>query len=133
MSTIYRIASRDEDYAACRALMTAAGERLDPLTWPTLMAVRDGHLVAMLGTEADVRAVVCGPLVIDPSLTHPAFVVNRLWTMYDDLMRHVGVRVFIFCSRETNTAWLRWLTRKGLTPWQTTDDLHWYWREVPAA
>lgn len=131
--TRYTIAASENDYAACRALMAAAGERLDPLTWPTLMATREGRLLAMLGTEEDPRAVVCGPLVVDPTLAQPAFVVHRLWTIYHDLMRHVGVRCFIFPVREANAPWLRWLTRKGLTPWQQVDDIYWYWREVPAA
>ena len=129
--TVYRCAASERDYRKCKAFMAQDGHDHD-LRYPTLMALRAGQLVGMMGTEPSEEAILCGPLVVDKSLPNPSFVIMRLWDAYEALMAQAGVQTFMFYVRRDNTRWLNWCTRLGVEIVGSSGEFFWFQRGTKA-
>lgn len=89
--TVYRIA-RDEEYSRLYEIFDIE----TPLTWPVIIAEREGDIIGMLGTHGDDR-LCAGPLQVKmPQGRTHVFVASRLARVYDDYMRSIGMKKFDF-------------------------------------
>lgn len=98
-STKYRLATSPNDYKACRALF-AENHGADPdhsLTFPTVLAERNGEVVGFLSTWDDKKALIAGPLEVKGGKNIFTFI--RLIEAYENVMRSAGVTQFLFCTK----------------------------------
>lgn len=98
-STKYRLATSPADYKACRALF-ADNHGADPtnsLSFPTVMAERDGALVGFLSTWSSKKALIAGPLEVKGGKN--IFLFIRLIEAYENVMRIAGVKRFLFFTQ----------------------------------
>jgi hypothetical protein len=121
--TSYRLAMTPRDYAACHALMRARGETAR-LKFPTVMAHRQGELVAFLGTQPR-KEVVAGPLVFagTPSL----ILLIRLGELYERTLRRAGVRVYALHVEHRWDRYIGILKRVGYQAWQEDEEGRGMW------
>ena len=125
--TLYRLATTPADYRKCRALVRSFAEP-KPMTFPTVMAVRDGRVIGVLGTQSRNDMVVAGPFV----LAHKSpFVVLHLLDAYDLVMRRAGIVAYHFYIDPGNAHWQSQVERLGFVAW-AKDELGgaWYRRTL---
>ena len=127
--TTYRLAVGPADYKRCRALMAEFQEPV-PLSFPTVLAERDGHLIGFLATQPRKEAVVAGPLMLRE---RSPFVTLRLLEAYDNVMRAAGIAAYHFFVKAANAEWRGQIERLGMQPWHVDDDGVWYRRTLKAA
>lgn len=87
IKTTYRLAAVPSDYRAVRAL-SGTTERM---TWPTVVAERDGRIIGCFGTYFSDDAIVAGAM----HAPH-AIVGLRLIEAYERVLRLAGVRSYLF-------------------------------------
>ena len=128
MATTYRLATSPRDYTRCRALMR---EFVEPvaLSFPTVMAERDGVLLGFLATQPRKEAVIAGPLMLRD---RSPFVTLRLLEAYDNVMRAAGITAYHFYVRQGN-AWRSQVERLGFEAWHQDEGGAWYRRTLKAA
>ena len=114
--TVYRLAHSPKDYAACRALLREQGEDVR-LSFPTVMAEREGAVVGFCATQPRKDAVVAGPLVVAKDLPRPGITIIRLGEAYENVMRAAGVKVYWFHVEPHMTEWADILKRVGFEPY----------------
>ena len=111
--TTYRLATTPADYRKCRALVRQH-DSPKPMTFPTVMAVRDGQVIGVLGTQKRDDMIVAGPFV----LAHKSpFVVLHLLDAYDLVMRRAGIVAYHFYIDPGNAHWQAQVERLGFTAW----------------
>lgn len=123
--TVYRLAHSPKDYAACHALLT---ERAT-LSWPTIVAERDGSIIGFLATQPRTDAIVAGPLAVRPS-PGAAWTLMRLIDAYEAVLRLAGVTSYRFFVERANARWTRLVAKLGLEPLSQDDTHAWYERRV---
>lgn len=105
--TDYRLAAGPADYAKAHALVRGEGWEEHELSFPTIMAIKDGELVGILATHIVNNTIMAGPLVIKSDGEK-----RRLWTMirlielYENVMREAGIKQFIFAVPKDLTTYL---------------------------
>lgn len=124
--TTYRLAKSPADYRRCRALQTTP----DTLSFPTVMAERDGAVIGFLATQPRRDLLVAGPLVTTLTGQAAAILIMRLIDAYEAVLRQAGVTLYLFSVERTNTAWLAKVAALGATPYEQGDTLVWFKREV---
>lgn len=104
--TEYYLARTSQDYKACHDLVQEEGLEEHQLSFPTIMAIKDGELTGFLSTNISKKQIVAGPLVIKSG-------ARRYWTLirlierYENVMRHTGITEFIFSvDAKMSEAWL---------------------------
>lgn len=115
--TRYRLAASSRDYARCHALLRAQGPDTD-LTFPTVLAEREGQVVGFLSTRPSKQAIIAGPLVIDRATSRPAITAWRLADAYEIILRRAGVTSYAFHVSAGRPEWVSTLGRLGFEPWQ---------------
>ena len=129
--TVFRIAETRDDLARCQQLLLTNGYEEVALTIPSIMALREGHLVGLLGTQNRSDGIIAGPLVIDLPGDNPVFLVFQLLELYDNAMRHLGVAFYNFAVEEQNTKNLEYVERAlGINPIAHKDGFVWFKREL---
>lgn len=104
--TEYVLATTPNDFAAAQELIDAEGTDDATIGHPTLMAIKDGELTAVLGTHiTDNNFIVAGPLVIK-SGAHRFWTLIRLIDEYDRVMRGIGITQYLFSVEDSNSDWL---------------------------
>lgn len=126
--TVYRLATTG-DLRRCHALMRVQGQTAT-LSWLTVIAERDGHLLGFLSTSLK-KAVVAGPMFIDASAAKPGWVAMRLVEALENVLIAAGVTIYLFAVDKSNTPWRRTLEKVGIVPYQHGDTVDWYQRELP--
>ena len=126
--TTYRLAVGPADYKKCRALMA---EFIEPvaLSFPTVMAERDGKLIGFLATQPRKEAVIAGPLMLRE---RSPFVTLRLLEAYDNVMRAAGITAYHFYVKNGNQ-WREQVERLGFEAWSHDEGGAWYRRTLKAA
>lgn len=127
--TIYRLAKTPADFKACHALMIEAGERI-AIRRPTIVAERDGKIIAMLGTIKTKRGMVAGPLIISSAVHSRGFLLMRLIDNYDLVLRKLGLPSYFFHVRQANARWVDTLTRFRYEPFAQEDGVLWYLKKL---
>lgn len=121
--THYRLATCPVDYRKCRALMPEPV----PLSFPTVMAERNGQVVGFLATQPKKDAVVAGPLWLRE---RAPFVTLRLLEAYDNVMRAAGIAAYHFHIEGANPTWRSQVERLGFEPWHGDETGVWYRRTL---
>lgn len=94
MSVEYKVAVNPGDYARAHRLMKEYGGSKQKLTFPTILAVKDGEVVGLIGTRIYKDMIVAGPVVV--RRTMGALGAIRLVEAYENAMRNMGIEWFIF-------------------------------------
>jgi hypothetical protein len=103
------------------------------LGWPTVVAVRGNKLLGFLSTQERDEAVVAGPLMVNCRKgKSKAFVCLRLVEAYDNLMRAMGIRKYLFhVAKDETPAWVRQVDEAGIYAIINETDAHlWYERDL---
>lgn len=90
--TVYRLAARPQDFKLCHALAKKA-QMNGHISYcpPTVMAFRDGGVIAVLASHRRNGHLIAGPL-ISPS----PFVTMRLIEIYEAAAKEIGHRYYLF-------------------------------------
>lgn len=98
-NTIYRLARTPRDYRACRKLFEEnhGAEPLHNLSYPTVVAVRDGEIIGFLSTDTRKKVIMAGPLEVKGGKNMITFI--RLIEAYEVVLRVSGVTSFMFYLR----------------------------------
>ena len=127
--TSYRLVTTLPAYQRCHALLKAQGLDDGALSYPTVCALRDDDVIGLLSTIASQEAIIAGPLVVKTS--HPVIVALRLIESYENVLRHVGVRQYVFgVDPQASGAWLRLLVKAGVQPYYRDDTAVWFKRTI---
>lgn len=128
--THYMLAASARDYAKAQDLVKAEGLPRHTLSFPTVLAWKDGELTGLLSTYIQKDLIVAGPLVLRSGQ-------KRYWTLirlienYELVMRTVGVTSYIFSVEEDNQAWLDKIDDVfHLEPYATQDGRNFYVRKL---
>lgn len=127
--TTYRLATSPADYKRCQAFMREHQPPV-PLSFPTVMAERDGEMVGLLSTHTKHGAVVAGPLVLRKG---HGITMIRLIEAYDTVMWRAGVRSYHFHVSAGNAKWRSQIERAGLAAWREDEQGAWFKRSLHAA
>ena len=93
--TEYRMADGAGDYRRCHQLIKEEGWPEHEISFPNIMAIKDGELVGLLATHIVDKMIIAGPLVLKRG-------APRYWTLirlienYENVMRAAGVTRYIF-------------------------------------
>ena len=131
-TTTYHLATSPRDYRFCQALYKAAEPDGPPvrLGFPTVYAQREGAIIGFLSTNTKHKAVIAGPLTIDPTLKQPIFIAIRLVEAYEEVLKAAGVTAYLFHVDKQKASWLNAIQRSDMQPYGGTDDALWFKREV---
>lgn len=93
--TDYIVARTAEDYTRCHLLLEEEGRNQDGISFPTIMAIKDDELTAVLCTHVSDGMIVAGPVAIKGG--QPRYwTFIRLIEAYENVMRGAGVTMYIF-------------------------------------
>src|SRR5262245_41754596 len=92
--TSYRLAHSSKDYRACHQLLKGLQIAAGTLSWPTVMAIREGEVIGCLSTQTDKGAIIAGPLAV--STTPPSLVALRLVEAYEHVLQRLGLQGYYF-------------------------------------
>lgn len=128
VSTHYDLIYQKSDYRLAHNFMKSVGQEKIPLTFPTIMASREGEVVGMIGTRPHKDAIIAGPLLVN--LPHPQVVILHLFDSYELVMRKLGVEAYHFSIDKSNEQW-KHIVEKALSlePYGETDE-YWYRRSL---
>jgi hypothetical protein len=119
------------DYRAAHAFLRAQ-DADEPLSFPTVVAIRDDAIVGLLSTQTGQGAVIAGPLVI--SMARPIFIAIRLIEAYERVLWEAGVRSYRFGIDATEgKAWADMVQRYGFEPYTEHAGALWFKRELQEA
>ena len=93
--TDFRLARTSGDYRKCHQLVRNLNVDNKTFSFPTILAERDGELIGLMGTIPVNGAIVAGPLVVKVD-GNPGPVMIRLVEAYDNLLRGIGVKCYLF-------------------------------------
>jgi len=128
--TDYKLAKSGHDYASCHSFLRRFDQQTPHLTFPTVMAERGNELIGVLGTKKSRKAVVAGPLYVEVPGNY-AFVTLRLIEAYENILRHLGIRTFLFSIWQHQPTWVKMVTDLGCIPYENgADGKVWFKREL---
>ena len=132
-NTRYRLAHSPADYRKAHTLARLVDERLDgPMTFPTVLADRDGTVVGVLGSAPDKNFLVAGPLAIMPDLPSKGPVLMRLIEAYENLASWLGIdRVLFRVHTDESSRWVESVSRLyHIEPYAIKDGWAWFERKL---
>lgn len=99
LNTKYRLATSSRDYQRCRQLFEEnQGEPPSVrLSFPTVLAERDGSVIGFLSTHPSSTHIMAGPLEVKGGRNMITFI--RLIEAYENVLRAAGVASFMFYTR----------------------------------
>lgn len=127
--TTYRLARTPQDYKRCHTLLAVHGQDEPQLSWPTIMAWRDGEVVGCLSTQATKEAIIAGPIaVISP---RPFWAMVRLAEAYEVVLRQAGVQGYWFgIDLAQHRPWYNLVRKVGLVPTHQDHTAAWFYRAL---
>jgi len=127
--TIYALARTGKDYTRCHEFMSNANSKPIRLTFPTVMALRDSHIIGIAATRASDQAVVLGKLLVY-GIERSHIVTLRLFQAYENILKMAKVQVYIVAV-ETGNSTLYDLAEDLMGEPYSVDDKHaWFKREL---
>jgi hypothetical protein len=103
------------------------------MTYPTIVAEREGKIVGVLATTPHRYRIIAGPLAIDPGIKVKSFVALRLIEAYEVILRLSGVTQYYFNIRkdlDKDGRWGNMMEKLGITPFWEDKDVKAYCKEV---
>ena len=118
--TLYRLAKPGGEFGHIYAMCRRAGGKVrkGDLGFPTIVAERDGKVIAFVSTKPDKRAVIAGPLVIEGGAN--PFVFLRLAEAYENVMLAAGVKAYLHHIDRERPEHVGFMERLGFTRWHET-------------
>jgi hypothetical protein len=133
--TSYRLAQGPKEYQQCHAFLRAHGFEESRLSWPTVMAIRQGEVVGCLSRIPSEEAIIAGPLAV--STKHPLLTAMRLITAWQGVLWRAAVQkglpsmTYYFGVDPTqHNEWLRLIDKVGLEPYARDAQAVWFKREL---
>jgi len=105
----YRIAE-DEDYAVARAMLVGQGQPDQEIGYPTILAYDGEILAGFIATTPRPDMVLGGPMVLGPIPNAP-LVAARLATLYQQVLRSLGIEKIVFYADESSSPFGRGMKR----------------------
>lgn len=129
-ATTYRLAYSAQDYHRCHQFLKDQGQEEEgSLSWPTVMAAREGALVGCLSTIPSKTAIIAGPLVV--STKRPLMTVMRLVDAYEYVLREASISAYHFGIDLTeHQDWLDLLLKLGRQPYHRDEQAAWFKRDL---
>jgi hypothetical protein len=121
-STEYKIASTYDDYVQCHSLM----DKDEELSYPTVMAMRDGKPIGMISTAQGEENLFATPLI-----ANSVFTCMGLYELYEQVLSNLGVTHYLFSIEKGNKKMINVIERFfQIKPYTETDGLLWYVRRL---
>ncbi len=96
------------------------------LSYPTVMAVRDGKAIGMIGSSRGEKNLFATPMI-----ANSIFTCIGLYELYDQTLSNLGVEHYLFNIEKENTKMINTVERLfKITPFIETDGLLWYVRRL---
>ncbi len=125
----YRLAQSPRDYkGAHKLLREIGGDDYDPdkpLTWPTVVADREGSIVGVLSTWKISNGLLAGPLA-----GRSPIIIMRLSEAYDKVMTQAGVKTYWAPCRKSNTKMFNIMKKLGMEPEMEDSTAYWFRRKL---
>ena len=129
LSTKYRLASGLPAYNRARAFLKGQAQTVSDLTAPTVLAIREDSIIAVLATTANKKAIIAGPIATSVE-GNPAFVVRRMIEAYETVLTRLGIKTYLFWFWDHQTPWMRMIESMSVLPWMHDGERVWYKREL---
>lgn len=103
-----------------------------PLIFPTIVALRQGEIIGFLGTMTPHDIITAGPLVFRPGIQGKGFLLSRMWQLYEQTFRTIGILQYHFFVETSNTEWLQQVYRIGFQAVAYAEEgYQWFVRHIP--
>lgn len=130
-TTTYKLISQPYEYRALHKIAEKVGVKTDAgLSWPTVVAERDGRVVGFLSSQFKKNNVVAGPIAIDvdgPTI----FVARRLVEFYELFLYAARVPRYFFGIQKDNDKWIGTVAKLlKLEPYSEKNGVLWFERKL---
>lgn len=129
-NTIYRL-SEPRDIPMCKKIWEESSDQfggVKKLSWPTIIAERNGRLLGFVSTQPTKKMLVVGPLITRKPCH--SIVILRLVEAYEYILRKAGVSSYWFHVEKKNKQWLKLIYKLGLKENDETDTGYWFERKL---
>ena len=109
--TDYNIVLNPAHYRACHKFLRDNKVKPVKLTYPTLVAEREGEIIGLMGTLRSDKAVIAGPVYVSIPNSPVSY---RLIEVYEQYLKSKGIKKFIFSVDVDNHKWLNMVQRVGV-------------------
>ena len=130
-TTTYKLIAKPSEYRALHRVAKKVGVKTDTgLSWPTVVAQRDGKTIGFLSSRLKGENVIAGPLAIDVD-GPPIFVARRLVEFYEMFLYAARVPHYFFNINKDNDKWVRTVTDLlKLESYAEKDGVLWFKRKL---
>lgn len=130
--TSYDLAHTLADYQAAHRFMRQEGAEgaEERLSFPTVLARREGRVVGLLSTAIYAPYIVATNLVLAKTLPRPLLLAIRLFERYEAVLRQAGVTSYLFELVGQATPLQGWFAALGLRPYAVDGTSAWYQRHL---
>ncbi len=129
--TTYKLIAKPSEYRALHRVAKKVGVKTDSgLSWPTVIAERDGKVIGFLSSKQKKGSVIAGPIAVDVDGA-TIFVARRLVEFYELFLYAARVPHYFFNISKDNKRWVR--TVKDLLklePYAEKDGVLWFKRKL---
>ena len=102
----------------------------ETLNFPTVLALEEGEVVGILSTNIqDDALIIAGPMVLKSDKRRP-FTAMRLYELYENAMRNIGITSFLFSTNEGHIFDKVVREKLNLEPYATKDGRNFYIRKL---
>jgi hypothetical protein len=109
----YRLVTEPQEYAICHRLLKERGDQDQPMTFPTVLARRDGKPIGFISTQPSNKAVAVGKLVVQET-NRPLIIALRLSEAYENVLRLAGIKTYLFPVDRKRPEFLKVVEKLGV-------------------
>ncbi|MEE9302866.1 MAG: hypothetical protein V3U84_03680 [Thiotrichaceae bacterium] len=121
-TTEYKIATTYDEYVGCHDLM----KKDEELSYPTVMAVRDGKAIGMIGTARGKENLFATPII-----ANSIFTCIGLYELYERTLSNLGTKHYLFSVERKNIKLINAVERLfEIKPFMKTDEQLFYARRI---
>ena len=130
VSTIYRLTT-PRDVHVCKEIWAANAKLFgEPrnLSWPTVVAERNGKILGFMSTNAAKKFLLAGPLIIGKDCH--AITVIRLVEAYEVVLKMAKVTSYWFHVEQKNKNWIKLIHKLGVKEKEKSETGLWFERKL---
>ena len=127
--TDYRLAHNSYMYKQANAFLRENGIEYDRLSFPTIIAYREGEVLGVISTNPKENIIVAGPIFAKTE-GNASFIYMRLIEAYDLIIKANRVSGYFFRIWDHQSIWKKQVEKLGLIPYSSADGLTLYRRDV---
>lgn len=122
MQTEYKIATTYDEYSDCHGLL----EEDDELSYPTVMAVRDGKPIGMISTDNGKENVFATHI-----MANSIYTCIGLYELYEQVLSNLGIEHYLFYIEKDNKKMINIIEKLfEIKSFMDTDKLLFYARRI---